>query len=118
MLPLIYPLLRSNATVLSMAANRIYRHGSAPQDVAKPYIAWFLVNNRPEDQISGTPCADFDTVQIDCYSTNDTQVETMAYAVRETLDAAGHANRLIRDMRETDTELFVVTIESDIIRSR
>lgn len=118
MMPLIYPLLRSNAALLALVSNRIYRHGSAPQDVAKPYIAWFLVSNRPEDQISGTPFADFDTVQIDCYSTDDTQVETMVYAVRDTLDAAGHANRLIRDMRETDTELFVVTIEADIIRSR
>lgn len=118
MLPLIFPLLRANATILSLVANRIYRHGSAPQGVVKPYITWFLINNRPEDQISGSPCADFDTVQIDCYDLDDTQVETIAYAVRDTLDAGGHANRLIRDTREDGTGLYVVTIETDLIRSR
>lgn len=118
MLPLIFPMLRANATILALVENRIYRHGAAPQDVVKPYITWFLVNNRPEDQISGSPCVDFDTVQIDCYDLDDTQVETIAYAVRDTLDTVGHANRMIRDMREEGTDLYVVTIETDLIRSR
>lgn len=118
MLPLIYPLLRSSPTVLALVDDRIYRHGDAPQDVAKPYATWFLVNGAPENQLSGPPCADVDAVQIDCYSTDDTQVETLAYAVREALDQAGHLNRIVRNLRDPDTRLYLISIETDIIRPR
>lgn len=118
MLPLIYPLLRSNPTVLSIVGDRIGRHGSMTQDEARPYITWFLVNGAPENQLSGAPCVDVDTVQIDCYSMDDTQVETLAYAVRDALDQAGHLNRIVRNLRDPDTRLYLISIETDIIRPR
>lgn len=97
---------------------RIYRHGSAPQDTAKPYITWFSVAGQPYDQISGAPCGDFDSVQIDCWSMDDIQVESMATAVRDALDSGGIANRLIVDNRETDTKLYRIGIAADFIRNR
>lgn len=118
MLPLIYPLLRSSATVKAIVDDRIGRHGSMEQDAARPYITWFLVNGNPENQLSGAPCADVDTVQIDCYSMDDTQVETLAYAVRDALDGAGHLNRIVRNLRDPDTKLYVMSLEADIIRPR
>ncbi|ARP89823.1 hypothetical protein CAL14_05570 [Bordetella genomosp. 9] len=97
---------------------RIFRHGSAPQDVQKPYITWFSVAGQPYDQISGPPCGDFDSVQIDSWSMDDEEVEEMATAVRAALDAEGIANRLVLDNRETDTKLYRIGIEADFIRSR
>jgi hypothetical protein len=97
---------------------RIYRHGYAPQGVVKPYITWFVVAGQPYDQISGAPDADFDTVQIDCWSPDDTQVGAIATAVRDALDAAGLTNRLVVDRRESETGLNRIGIESDFIRSR
>src|SRR5690625_2893760 len=118
MLPLVYPLLRSSPAIVGAVGTAIYRHGSAPLDTPRPYITWLLVSGRPEDQLSGAPCADFDLVQIDVWSEGDTQVEQIAYAVRDVLDSAGHANRMIMNTYDKDTKLYRLAIETDFIRSR
>ena len=118
MLPNIYVILRANSTVLSTVSTRIYRHGNAPQDVVKPYITWFVVSGVPELQISGMPCSDVDTIQIDVWHETDLGVETLAYAVRSALDSAGHSNQMILNLRETDTKLYRIGFQTDIIRSR
>jgi hypothetical protein len=105
-------------TVNGLSILRIFRHGSAPQDSGRPYITWFEVAGQPYDQISGPPAGDFDQVQIDCWSTNPTQVETLATAVRDAIDAAGFSNRLILDSRDSDTQLYHMALEADFIRSR
>jgi hypothetical protein len=117
MLPAVYSLLRQDATVLSIVANRIYRHGSAPQETSKPYITWFVVMGMPEVQLSGAPCSDFDTVQIDCWSNQDAQIETLGYAVRKALDDAKIVNRIVQNNREDDTRLYRIGIEADFIHS-
>lgn len=117
-LPPIFATLRQNASVLSTVGNRIYRHGSAPQNVTKPYITWFVVMGMPELQISGTPCSDMDMVQIDCWSEDDSEVELLAYSVRTALDDAKITNRIVINGRENETRLFRIGIEADIIRSR
>lgn len=118
MLPLIYQTLRANATVLSTVGTRIYRHGSAPQAVTVPYVTWFLVTGTPEDQLSGKPCNDVDTIQIDVWHNTDTGVEALAFAVRDSLDEAGHSNRFVVNTRETDTKIYRIAIQVDIIRPR
>lgn len=118
MLPNIYSILRANSSVLNTVSTRIYRHGSAPQDVVKPYITWFVVSGVPENQISGAPCVDVDTIQIDIWHETDTGVENLAYAVRDALDTAKYANQLILDTREADTKLYRIGFQVDVIRSR
>ena len=118
MLPNVYQALRSNATVVSTVGTRIYRHGSAPQDVVKPYITWFLVTGQPQDILNAAPCHDRNTVQIDCWSDSDTGVETLAYAVRAALDNQLISNRMVINNRETDTKLYRIAIEADFIASR
>jgi hypothetical protein len=118
MLPNIYAILRANSTVSSTVSTRIYRHGSAPQDVVKPYITWFVVFGMPELQISGTPDSDMDTIQVDIWSDTDEGVETLAYAARAAFDNAGHAARIVQDLREADTRIYRICLEVDIIQSR
>lgn len=118
MLPNVYQTLRLNAALVSLINTRIYRHGAAPQDVVKPYITWFLVSGNPVDNVSSTPCSDFDLVQIDCWSETDTGVESIAYAVRSALDSAGITNRFILNTRENDTKLYRIAVEANFIRSR
>lgn len=118
MLPLVYPLLRSSPKIMEAVGTAIYRHGRAPQNPPRPYITWLLVSNRPEGQLSGAPCADFDLVQIDVWSEGDTQVEKIAYTVRDVLDGAGHANRIIMNTYDKDTKLYRLGIEVDFIQSR
>ena len=118
MLPPVFTTLRNDATVLSTVGNRIYRHGDAPQNVTKPYVTWFVVMGMPELQISGAPCSDMDTIQMDCWSEQDSEVESLAYAVRKALDDAKIANRIVINGREDETRLYRIGIEADFIRSR
>ena len=114
----VYQVLRGNSTVVNTVGTRIYRHGSAPQDVQKPYITWFMVTGQPEDVLNAAPCHDRDTIQIDCWAESDTGVETLAYAVRSALDSQLISNRFILDNRETDTKLYRMALEADFIASR
>jgi hypothetical protein len=118
MLPPIYAILTASSSVTNLVDTRIYRHGSAPQNVVKPYITWFVVNGQPENQISGTPCTDRDTVQIDIWSETDTEISVVALAVRDALDVAGHANSLSINLRELDTRLYRIGFQAEIIQSR
>lgn len=120
MLPLVFSAIATSAVKAIVGASpvRIYRHSQAPEDVARPYITWFVVTGNPQDNISGSPCADIDTVQIDCWSESDTQVETLAGAVRNALDAAGHLNTLIIDTYEVGTKLYRIGLQASFIKSR
>ena len=119
MLPKVFPVLTTPAVLAIVGGTpvRIFRHGAAPQDTAKPYVTWFEVSGQPYDQISGLPCGDFDSVQIDCWSMDGTQVETLARAVRDAVDAAGFANRLVINHRDPDTKLYRIGLQADFINS-
>lgn len=118
MFPPVYATLRANATVLSTVADRISRHGDIEQDATRPYITWFIVSDQPHDEISGPPCSDFITTQIDCWHQTDAGIASLAEAVRDALDAAGVHNRVRINGREPDTRLYRVGIEADFITQR
>ena len=120
MLPAVLLTLQTPAVLAIVGGTpvRIFRHGAAPQDSEKPYVTWFEVAGQPYDQLSGTPCGDFDSVQIDCWSKSDLQVEQLASAVRDALDVAGIANRVVVNLRDPDTKLFRIGLEADFINSR
>lgn len=120
MLPAVFLTLQTPAVlaIVGGAPVRIFRHGAAPQDIEKPYVTWFEVAGQPYDQISGTPCGDFDSVQIDCWSKSDAQVEQLAAAVRDAVDLAGIANRIVVNLRDSDTKLYRIGLEADFINSR
>lgn len=118
MLPNVYQTIRQDSTVVSIVGQRIYRHGSAPQNVQKPYITWFLVTGTPENVLNAAPCSDRNTVQIDCWSESDEQIEQLAYSVRDALDSNLIANRMVINNRESDTKLYRIAIEADFIASR
>lgn len=120
MLPAVFLTLQTPAVLAIVGGTpvRIFRHGAAPQDTEKPYVTWFEVAGQPYDQLSGTPCGDFDSVQIDCWSMSDLQVEQLAAAVRDAVDMAGIANRIVVNLRDPDTKLYRIGLEADFINSR
>lgn len=118
MFPNVYALLQAAPAVVAIVGQNIGRHGSMPQDITAPYITWFVVADQPHDTLSEAPESDFNAVQIDCWSETDAQVATLARAVRDALDAAGHLNRVVVDLREPDTKLYRVGIEADFITQR
>lgn len=108
--------------VRAIVGGRIYAKGRAPQGTKPPYITWFTVVGDPYNHLSGPPGADNDSVQIDCWAGPDGDQEgicdQLAKAVRDALDAAGQACRIIIDTREPDTMLFRVSLSVEFIHNR
>jgi len=121
MLPPVYRTIRT-PMVQAIVGERIYGSGKAPQGTPTPYITWFSVVGQPYDQISGAPCGDNDAIQIDCWTgpADDQEVVCigLASAVRDALDAAGIANRLVVHLREEGTDFFRIGQQADFIHSR
>lgn len=120
MLPAIFTILNTSAIQAYVGSSpvRIYRHGQAPEGVARPYITWFVVIGMPYDQIDGTPCGDMDTVQIDVWSESDAQVEALAALVRDAIESNGYTCRITANDFETDTKLYRIGFDVDFIHSR
>lgn len=113
MLPPIYTTLRASATVLSLVSNRIYRHGSAPQDVVTPYVTWNIIAGVPENCLSEAPSIDRLPVQVDCWHTTDQGIETLAAAVRDALEGSCHMTSILLDEREPETKLYRISLQFD-----
>lgn len=120
MLPAIFPLLKNAPAVTALigtAPVRVYRHGSAPQDVVRPYVTWSVPGGAPENTFEGADADDF-RVQVDCWSDNDTQIETLAAAVRAALEPAAHLVAYLADERDFDTQRFRISFAFDFIQPR
>lgn len=107
MFPLVYPILKDAPAVAALVGTRIYRHGSAPQNVVAPYITWFIVAGTPENALGETPRVDNYQVQVDCWSNNtgtgDAQVEELAEAVRDALEARADMSAVAVNGRDPET---------------
>lgn len=121
MLPLVFPLLRDAPAVTSligiMPNVRAYRHGVAPQNVARPYVTWSVPGGAPDNGFDGA-CADQFRVQVDCWSDSDTQVETLAAAVRAALEPAAHCVGYLADERDFETQRFRISMAFDFWLAR
>lgn len=118
MFPPVYQTLRASSAVKTAVGDRIGRHGEIEQDATRPYITWQIVSGNPYDVLSSAPCADFTTVQIDCYHPTDAGAAALAVAVRDALDAAFTVNRVVVNLREPETRLYRVGMEADFITQR
>ena len=118
MFPKVYQTLQANPAVVAIVGDRIGRHGEVAQTEVRPYIVWQIVIGDPYENLSGTPCGDFTTVQLDCYHQTDAGVEQLAKAVRAALDAELIVNRVRIDIRDPDTRLYRVGLDADFITDR
>lgn len=117
-LPPVFSILQAAAPVTAFVGNRVYRHGKAPLGVAKPYVTWFLVTADPENQLSGVPRDDRQTVQVDAYSTGDTEIVTLSEAVRNALEPHAHMTATVADLFEPETALYRIGMQFDFWLSR
>lgn len=120
MLPPVFVTLKASSAVRAIVGTspaRIYRHGNAPQDVAKPYITWTAFG-APENQLSGTPTTDKYTVQVDCWHQTDKGVEDMADAVRDAIEPVAHMTAIRDEPREPETKLYRVSLDFDWFNDR
>ena len=117
MLPLIYTALTGDATVAALVSTRVYRHGTAPQDVTAPYVTWSAPGGFAENAFDGA-CADVFRVQVDCWSDTDAGVEALADAVRDVIEPLAHLNGYIADERDATTRRYRMSMAFDWIGSR
>lgn len=106
MIPPVYALLSGDAAVSAIVADRIYRHSHAPQDVAKPYISWYVAGGHAENYLAGRPGIDQELVQIDCWSTTAQECKALMLATVKALELHGHQSGMPQDDFENDTQLY------------
>lgn len=120
MLPAVFPLLRDAAAVTAIIGTspvRAYRHGQAPQNVVAPYVTWAAISNVPQNVLDDTPCADHYSVQVDAWSENtgtgSTGIETLAKAVRDSIEPHAHMVSGPTDSFDAETQRYRVTMQFD-----
>jgi len=116
MLPPVFTTLRASSAVTNIVGSnppRVYRHGRAPQDATRPYVTWFVVSAPPENQLSGTPPVDRVSIQVDCWNTDDAEVEALAKAVRDAIEPLAHMTAVLLDDFEAETKLYRIAMQFD-----
>lgn len=119
MLPLVFPLLSAASAVTALIGTnpvRAYRHGQAPQGVEAPYVTWSVPGGAPENTFEGA-AGDVWRVQVDCWSDDDTEVETLAEAVRTAIEPSAHLTDYLADEQDPSGR-FRISFAFDFIKSR
>lgn len=117
MFPKVGKALLDAAPVAAFVGNRVYRHGWAPQNVAAPYVTWSVSGGAPDNSFGGA-CADFQSVQVDCWSLSDLQVENLAKEVRNTLETYCHCTGYAANERDFETQKYRISMVFEWILSR
>ena len=118
MFPPIYAALSAAPAVAAIVADRIYRHGDAPQNTTLPYITWQSVASVPENNLSDIPPFDRWVLQINCWHPADVGVVTLAEAVRAAVEPHGHVTGIPVNQREPQTKLYWVALQMDWLFNR
>jgi len=119
--PPIYTWLKAASAVTAIIGSnptRAFRHGDAPQDVTRPYVTWALVAGVPDNELSAVPKSDRYTVQIDCFHATDTGVESLAVAVRNSIEAYAHMTSIPINNRDNETKLYRIALQFDVLQTR
>lgn len=118
MLPPIYPTLSAWPAVSAIVGNRIYPHADAPQDVAAPYVTWFMPAGAPVNTLSEAPMVDRITVQIDCWHAMSAGVVQLASAVRDAIEPHAHITGYPINAKDAETQLYRIGLQLDWWLSR
>lgn len=79
---------KADATVTSLLGDsplRLYAHGQAEQNVAKPYAVWQVVSGSPVNYINGQPDTDRYGLQIDVYAATAVSADAVVAAIRKAI---------------------------------
>lgn len=121
MLPEVFPLLANSVECVHLLGSplRVYRHGDAPQNVKTPYVTWSLQSGSPENHLDGdSPKVDNFTVQIDCWSDDDAEIEKLATAVRDAVELQNQMIGYGPNNRDPATMRYRVTMTFTFWQSR
>jgi hypothetical protein len=118
MLPPVFQTLKASTDIKAIVGTnppRIWRgmvpqrHQTSPQ---QPYITWLLISGVPELNLSDTPI-DRQSVQVDCWHTNEAGADSLGTLVRDTLEVVTHVTQYEFFPEEPETKLHRVSITAD-----
>lgn len=103
MIPNIYALAMADSALVGEIGERFYKHGSAPNQVATPYVTWFFVFGEPQNSLAENPSADRYTIQADVWADTPGDLKSAAEALWAFLESIGHVTGLVADNRDPTT---------------
>ena len=109
MKPPVFATLKASAAVKAIVGTnppRIFRHGDAPQDTAKPYVTWEIEDIDPANNLSAVPVIDRVTVTLHCWHPTDAGIVLLVQTVRDAIEPHAHMVGAPVDEREPQTRLF------------
>ena len=93
MFPPIFAIASASATVKALIGSspvRCYPFGSAPQNVALPYVVWQIIAGQPENYIGDTPDLDKYVTQVDVYGLTEASSRAVAQALRDAIEPVAY----------------------------
>ena len=120
MIPPVYTGVSGSVPVQAVLGNpvRMYGFGEAPQNPAKPYAVWQTPFALPENYLGRVPDIDQHSVQVDVYASTSASAISAATALRNVYETSAHMTSFRLWPKETDTNLFRVTLEIDFWTTR
>lgn len=104
--------------LLGGALPRIYPFGSAPQEVAKPYVVYQWIGGSPFNMINCRPDADRASLQVDVYGLTTQSTTTVAKAIRNAIELDSYITGYRGDMRDEETKLYRTSFDVDWLVNR
>ncbi|TDV54636.1 uncharacterized protein DUF3168 [Pseudomonas graminis] len=92
--------------LLGDAPMRLYPHGQADQNVAKPYAVWQVVSGSPVNYINGQPDVDRYGLQIDVYATTAVSADAVVSAMRKAIGKRAYITGFGVDTVDTATKNY------------
>ncbi|MDH0745733.1 DUF3168 domain-containing protein [Pseudomonas sp. GD03842] len=92
--------------LLGQSPLRLYPHGDAPQNVAKPYAVWQVVSGSPLNYANGQPDTDRYGLQVDIYADTPNQAEAVMVAMRKAIGRHAYITGFGVDTRDTQTKNY------------
>ena len=121
MIPPIFATVYADATVRSYIGSgpcRFYHWGEAPENVALPYVTWYLIGGAPENAFNQAPDTDNYSTQIDVWANNGSDARAVAQAIRDAIEPAAHITRWGPTGRDQDTRHYRYSFDADWINYR
>lgn len=111
----VYDILYDDEDVMSVVGTgsivKIFR-GVAPQDTTPPFIVWNTLGGASNNYMAERPGIDNPVVQIDVYSRDEEEADTLAQYVRDALELHAHQRGQPRETWEGQpTKLYRVSLD-------
>lgn len=105
----IFSVCSANAAVTALLGTnpvRLFPFGEAPQNVAKPYAVWQVINGSPENYLNQHPDLEGYRLQVDVYAATGTSANAVKSALEAAIENFAHVVSYNGDGRDPATQNY------------